>query len=147
MTSTDDIHGRLRRNAMKLARIPALLALLIVSGTLQWEYSLQRMRLNEEGIVGSLPYWLGLVAVAVVFIVIVGAAREDRNPTWLLTIEGFLATVIALVPPLVWAQVLGQGLFLDAMGGTTGAVYSQVLAVVWLVTVVRTVRAQRSGRG
>ena len=51
------------------------------------------------------------------------------------------------MPPLVWADVLGQGLFLDAMGGTTGAVYSQVLAVVWLVTVVRTVRAQRSGRG
>lgn len=132
---------------MKLVRIPVLLALLILSGSLQWEYSLQRMRLNEEGIVGSLPYWLGLVAVAVVFILVVGASRDERNPAWLLTIEGFLATVIALVPPLVWADVLGQGLFLDAMGGTTGAVYAQVLAVVWLVTVVRTARGQRAGRG
>jgi hypothetical membrane protein len=132
---------------MKLVRIPALLALLIASGPLQWEYSLQRMRLNAGGIVGSMPYWLGLVAVAVVFVVLVGAWRDQRNPAWLLTIEGFLAAVIALVPPLVWAQALGTGPFLDAMGGTTGAVYSQVLAVVWLVTVVRTVRAQRAGRG
>jgi hypothetical protein len=105
------------------------------------------MRLNADGISGSLPYWLGLVAVAVVFIVVAGAARTERNPGWLLGIEGFLAAVIALVPPLVWAQALGTGPFLDAMGGTTGAVYSQVLAVFWLVTVVRTARGQRAARG
>jgi glucose uptake protein GlcU len=132
---------------MKLVRIPALLALLILSGPLQWEYSLQRMRLNADGITGALPYWMGLVAVAVVFIVVAGAARTERNPGWLLGIEGFLAAVIALVPPLVWAQALGTGPFLDAMGGTTGAVYSQVLAVFWLVTVVRTARGQRAARG
>jgi hypothetical protein len=131
---------------MRLVRIPVLLALILLSGPLQWEYSLQRMRLNEAGIVGSMPYWLGLVAIAVAFIVIAGAARTERNPGWLLGIEGFLAAVIALVPPLVWAQVLGVGLFLDAMGGTTGAVYSQVLAVVWLVSVVRTGRSQRAAR-
>jgi hypothetical protein len=132
---------------MKLVRVPVLLALLLLSGPLQWAYSLQRMRLNEDGIVGSLPYWLGLVAIAVVFIVVAGAARTERNPGWLLGIEGFLAVVIALVPPLVWAQALGTGPFLDAVGGTTGAVYSQVLAVFWLVTVVRTGRAQRASRG
>jgi hypothetical protein len=131
---------------MRLVRIPVLLALILLSGPLQWEYSLQRMRLNEAGIAGSMPYWLGLVAVAVAFIVIAGAARTERNPGWLLGIEGFLAAVIALVPPLVWAQVVGAGLFLDAMGGTTGAVYSQVLAVVWLVSVVRTGRSQRAAR-
>jgi hypothetical protein len=132
---------------MKLARVPVLLALLLLSGPLQWQYSLQRMRLNQEGIVGSLPYWLGLVALAAVFIVVAGAARSERNPAWLLGIEGFLAAVIALVPPLVWAQALGTGPFLDAMGGTTGAVFSQVLAVAWLVTVVRTGRSQRASRG
>jgi len=132
---------------MKLARVPVLLALLLLSGPLQWQYSLQRMRLNQEGIVGSLPYWLGLVALAAVFIVVVGAARSERNPAWLLGIEGFLAAVIALVPPLVWAEALGTGPFLDAMGGTTGAVFSQVLAVAWLVTVVRTGRSQRASRG
>jgi hypothetical protein len=132
---------------MKLARVPVLLALLLLSGPLQWQYSLQRMRLNQEGIVGSLPYWLGLVALAAVFIVVAGAARSERNPAWLLGIEGFLAAVIALVPPLVWAQALGTGPFLDAMGGTTGAVFSQVLAVFWLVTVVRTGRSQRASRG
>jgi len=132
---------------MKLARVPVLLALLLLSGPLQWQYSLQRMRLNQEGIVGSLPYWLGLVALAAVFIVVAGAARSERNPAWLLGIEGFLAGVIALVPPLVWAQALGTGPFLDAMGGTTGAVFSQVLAVFWLVTVVRTGRSQRASRG
>ncbi len=131
---------------MKLARVPVLLALLLLSGPLQWQYSLQRMRLNQEGIVGSLPYWLGLVALAAVFIVVAGAARSERNPAWLLGIEGFLAAVIALVPPLVWAQALGTGPFLDAMGGTTGAVFSQVLAVFWLVTVVRTGRSQRASR-
>ncbi len=132
---------------MKLARVPVLLALLLLSGPLQWQYSLQRMRLNQEGIVGSLPYWLGLVALAAVFIVVAGAARSERNPAWLLGIEGFLAAVIALVPPLVWAEALGTGPFLDAMGGTTGAVFSQVLAVAWLVTVVRTGRSQRASRG
>jgi hypothetical protein len=132
---------------MKLARVPVLLALLLLSGPLQWQYSLQRMRLNQEGIVGSLPYWLGLVALAAVFIVVVGAARSERNPAWLLGIEGFLAAVIALVPPLVWAEALGTGPFLDAMGGTTGAVFSQILAVAWLVTVVRTGRSQRASRG
>jgi hypothetical protein len=132
---------------MKLVRIPLLLALLLASGPLQWEYSLQRMRLNADGISGSLPYWLGLVVIAVIFILVASAGRDQRHPGWLLGIEGFLSAVIALVPPLVWAQALGTGPFLDAMGGTTGAVYAQVLAVSWLVAVVRNARSQRASRG
>jgi hypothetical protein len=132
---------------MKLVRIPVLLALLLVAGPLQWEYSLQRMRLNQEGIVGSLPYWLGLVVIAVLFVIVAGAWRDQRNPGWLLGIEGFLAAVIALVPPLVWAQALGTGPFLEAMGGTTGAVYAQILAVFWLVAVVRNARSPRTSLG
>ena len=53
-----------------------------------------------------------------------------------------VAVLIAIVPPLIWAQVL-PGLWTEAMGGTTGASYAQMLAVVWAMLVVRTMRSRR----
>jgi hypothetical protein len=131
---------------MKLARIPLLVALLLVSGPLQWRYMQQRFVFTADGMVGSIPPWLMLVAVAVAFLIIVAAGRDQRHASWLLVLEGFVATVIALVPPLVWAQVMGAGPWTQAMGGTTGAAYAQILGVVWLVTVVRTGMSQRRAR-
>jgi hypothetical protein len=123
-----------------LLRLVVLVALLLASGPLQWRYSLQRMRVNMEGMVASLPFWLGLVAIAVVFLLVLSAWRDERGSAVVSVIEGFVAAVLALVPPLIWTQVVGAGLFLDAMGGTTGMTFAQVLAIVWLVTVVRSRR-------
>jgi hypothetical protein len=131
---------------MRLVRIPLLIVLLLVSGPLQWRYAQQRFVFTQDGMVGSIPPWLLLVAVAVTFLVVAGAGRGQRHAGWILVLEGFVATVVALVPPLVWAQVAGAGPWTEAMGGTTGAAYAQVLGVVWLVTVVRTGLSQRRAR-
>jgi len=131
---------------MRLVRIPLLVVLLLASGPLQWRYAQQRFVFTQDGMVGSIPPWLLLVAVAVAFLVVAEAGRDRRHGALLLVLEGFIATVVALVPPLVWAQVAGAGPWTEAMGGTTGASYAQVLGIVWLVAVVRTGAAQRRAR-
>lgn len=129
---------------MAPARILVLLALLFASGPLQWNYVNNRFTLEDSALT-----WLALVALAVVFVVAVGYGRDRRHATPVLVVEGVLALVLAAVPPLVWlglAVESGSGLLQTwsrAMGGTSGAAYAQVLAVVWLVTAVRTFRAQR----
>jgi len=128
---------------VRIIRIPVLLALLIVSGSLQWQYAQQRFRLNAEGMLDGIGPWLGLVAVAIVFLVVAGWGRDVRHSGLLLVLEGLLAFVIAFVPPLVWTLLLDSRQVIQAMGGNTGAAYAQVLAIAWLVTVVRTARQQR----
>jgi hypothetical protein len=130
---------------MTLARIPVLIALLVASGPLQWRYAQARFVLTQDGAVASVPPWTALIALAVVFILVAGYRRGTHHATPVLIIEGFVAFVIAIVPPLIWAQVAG-GVWTQAMGGTTGAAYAQILAVVWLVTVGRTLRSQRRAR-
>lgn len=128
---------------IKLIRIPILLVLLLIAGPLLDQYSRERMRLNAEGIVASLGPWLLLMVLAAVFLLIAAAKRDERHAGWLLSLEGVIAALIAIVPPLVWFLALGLGLVSKAMGATSGAAYAQVLAVAWLVTVVRTARIQR----
>lgn len=129
---------------MAPARILVLLALLFASGPLQWNYVNNRFTLEDSALT-----WLALVALAVVFVVAVGYGRDRHHATPVLVVEGVLALVLAAVPPLVWLGIAvesGSGLLQTwsrAMGGTSGAAYAQVLAVVWLVTAVRTFRAQR----
>lgn len=127
----------------RIIRIPVLLLLLLGSGSLQWDYAQQRFRLNQEGMLDGMVPWLGLVAVAVVFAVVALRARDVRHSGWVLTLEGLLAFVVAFVPPLAWTQLLSNRSVIEAMGGTTGAAYAQVLAIVWLVIVVRTALQQR----
>lgn len=127
---------------MSLIRIPVLLAILVASGPLQWRYAQQRFVFTADGAVASVPPWLALMGVAVVFILAAGYGRTKRHSTLLLGLEGLVALVIALVPPLIWAQTTG-GLWTEAMGGTTGASYAQMLALVWFLIAVRTVRDQR----
>ncbi len=129
---------------MAPARILVLLALIFASGPLQWNYVNNRFTLEDSALT-----WLALVALAVVFVVAVGYGRDRRHATPVLVVEAILALVLAAVPPLVWlglAVESGSGLLQTwsrAMGGTSGAAYAQVLAVVWLVTAVRTFRSQR----
>lgn len=129
---------------MALARIPVLLALLVASGPLQWRYAQTRFVFTQDGAISSIPPWLGLIALAVVFILLAGARRDERQATALLVLELVVAIIIAIVPPLIWAQV-AAGPWTEAMGGTTGASYAQMLAVVWAMIAVRTLRAQRRG--
>lgn len=127
---------------MVFARIPVLLALLVASGPLQWRYAQARFVLTQDGAVASVPPWLALVALAVVFVLLAGYDRDRRHATPVLVLELLIAFVIAIVPPLIWAQV-AAGAWTEAMGGTTGASYAQMLAVGWGLIALRTWRRQR----
>lgn len=129
---------------MALIRIPVLIALLVASGPLQWRYSQARFVLTQEGAVASVPPWVMLIALAVVFILAASYGRGQRHATPVLVGEAVIAFIIAIVPPLIWAQVAG-GVWTEAMGGTTGTAYSQLLAVVWMMVAIRTLRSQRRG--
>jgi hypothetical protein len=128
---------------MLLLRIPVLIAILVASGPLQERYARQRFVFTADGAVSSIPPWIALMVVGAVFILAAAYGRGRRHSTPLLLLEGFAAVIIALVPPLIWAQVAGAGPWTGAMGGTTGASYAQILALVWLMLVVRTWREQR----
>ena len=128
---------------MQLLRIPVLVAILVASGPLQWRYAQQRFVFTADGAVSSVPPWLALMALAVVFILAASYRRDRRHATPILVLEGLVALIITIVPPLIWAQVAGAGAWTTAMGGTTGSSFAQILAVVWLVTVGRTLRGQR----
>jgi hypothetical protein len=127
---------------MALIRIPVLVALLLASGPLQWRYAQTRFVFTQDGAVASVPPWLALIGLAVVFILAAGYRREERHATPILSIEMLIAFVVAIVPPLIWAQVAGSA-WTEAMGGTTGASYAQMLALVWFLIALRTLRAQR----
>jgi hypothetical protein len=127
---------------MSLVRIPVLFALLLASGPLQWRYAQSRFVFTQEGTVASVPPWLALVGLAVLFILVAGHRRDQRHATPILAIEMLIAFVITIVPPLIWAQVAGRT-WTQAMGGTTGASYAQMLALVWFLIALRTLRAQR----
>ena len=129
---------------MALIRIPVLIALLVASGPLQWRYAQTRFVFTQDGAVASVPPWIALIALAVVFVLAAGYRRDQRHATPILVVETLVAFVIAIVPPLIWAQVAG-GAWTQAMGGTTGASYAQMLAVVWMLIAIRTWRSQRAG--
>jgi hypothetical protein len=131
---------------MQLLRIPVLIAILIASGPLQERYARQRFVFTADGAVSSIPPWLALMALAVVFILVAGYSRDRRHASPVLVIELVVGLLIAIVPPLIWAQVAGAGSWTVAMGGNTGASYAQMLALVWMLIVIRTWRGQRSAR-
>ena len=127
---------------MALLRIPVLLALLVASGPLQDRYAQARFGFTLDAAIASIPTWLGLVAVAVVFVLAAGARRGQRHATPVLVLELVVAGLIVIVPPLIWLQV-APGPWNEAMGGNSGTAYAQLLAVVWAMLVVRTIRDQR----
>jgi hypothetical protein len=127
---------------MALIRIPVLLALLLASGPLQWRYAQTRYVLTLDAAISSLPSWLALMALAAVFIVATGFRRDRHHATAILVVEALVGLLIVIVPTLIWSQVL-PGPWTQAMGGTTGAVYAQMLGLVWVMSVVRTFRSQR----
>jgi len=131
---------------MQLLRIPVLIAILLASGPLQERYTRQRFVFTLDGAIAAIPSWLALVAVAVAFILAAGYGRDRRHSTPVLVLEGLLAVVITIVPPLIWARVAGVGAWTSAMGGSSGTSFAQILAVVWLMLVVRTWR-QRAAKG
>jgi hypothetical protein len=131
---------------MQLLRIPVLIAILVASGPLQERYARQRFVFTADGAVSSVPPWVALMALAVVFILVASYRRDRRHGATVLVIELLAGLLIAIVPPLIWAQVAGAGAWTTAMGGTTGASYAQMLALVWMLIAIRTWRGQRSSR-
>jgi hypothetical protein len=131
---------------MQLLRIPVLIAILVASGPLQERYARQRFVFTADGAIGSIPPWAALMAVAVVFLLVVDYGRGQRHAMPVLVLEGVIALLVTLVPPLIWAQVAGAGPWTTAMGGTTGASYAQILALVWLLQVFRTGRRHRRAK-
>jgi hypothetical protein len=129
---------------MQLLRIPVLIAILIASGPLQERYARQRFVFTADGAISSIPPWVALMALAVVFILVAGYNRARRHSGLVLTLELVVGFLIAIVPPLIWTQVAGAGAWNSAMGGSSGASYAQMLALVWMLIVVRTWRGQRS---
>jgi len=129
---------------MPIVRIPVLIALLFASGPLQWNYINTRFTLGD-----SLPSWFALIALAVVFLVVVGYGRDQRHARPVLVVEAVLGLLLGIVPPLVWLGVAVESnaaalqTWSRAMGGTSGSAYAQVLALVWMMTAIRTLRAQR----
>jgi hypothetical protein len=126
---------------MALVRIPVLLALLVASGPLQWRYAQTRFVFTQDGAISSVPPWLALIALAVVFIVVAGAGVEQRHAD-----GAARRRARRRVPDRDRAAAdLGAGrcrAWTEAMGGTTGASYAQMLAVVWAMLVVRTMRSR-----
>jgi hypothetical protein len=131
---------------MYLLRIPVLIAILVASGPLQERSARQRFVLTADGAISSVPPWIALMALAVVFILVASYRRDRRHSALVMAIELVAGLLIAIVPPLIWAQVAGAGPWTTAMGSTTGASYAQLLALVWMLIVVRTWRGQRSSR-
>ncbi len=127
---------------MALLRIPLLLALLVASGPLQSSYARARFGLTLDAAISSIPAWIGLVAIAVAFVLGTVARRDQRHATAILGLELLVAVLVAMVPPLIWLQV-APGPWNEAMGGASGTSYAQLLAVVWAMAVVRTFRGQR----
>jgi hypothetical protein len=131
---------------MALIRIPVLIVLLIASGPLQSRYAPTRYLFTLDGAISSLRPWLALMAVAVAFLLAAGSRRDRRHATPVLVLEGLLALLIVIVPPLVWSQLgssLGAKLWAGAMGASSGEAFAQMLALVWLLIVVRTGLQQR----
>jgi len=125
---------------IKLIRVPVLLVLLLAGGLLLPRYTREVMLFDVVAAIGP---WLLLVAIAVIFVVIATTGRDHHHPGPLLTVEIVISGVLVLAPQIVWAQLLGANLVTDALGGRSGNVFAQILAVVWLVAAVRTLTGQR----
>ena len=95
---------------MTLLRIPVLIGLLLVSGPLQSEYGLSRILLTLDSAVSALPTWLGLVGVAVAFVLAATFGRDRRHATPVLILE-LLAIPVLLLWPEIYADLQRSTLF------------------------------------
>lgn len=121
-----------------------LLGVILVSGPLL-RSQLQPLAVGDGP---DLTWWPGLVAVMIVFAVVTVVGRERRALPAALAVEGVVAAVLVLVPPIQWVVWFGVNAFTHATGGTGGPVgLMQPLAAMWLAVVASTaIRAARNGR-
>lgn len=137
---------RALRVSLQLARIPALVALLVVGTSLwaRWAEALQVLDL------AALRWsWVALAAAGLGFLTVALAGRAHRHPPWLLAGEGLVAAAVALlllVPGGLGAYVFGGGQpggmleslaqLVEALGLTQGrSWFAPVLALAWVVIV------------
>lgn len=123
-------------------RIPLLVALLAVAaapapGLLR---AFARVELDA-----ALYPWLVMVASGFAFVALATWRRMERHPPSLLAVEGLVAALVGLIPPLAWVQWFGVGRLPDLLGVAHEFMFIHALGISWLVVVVAT--AIRQARG
>lgn len=127
-------------DVLQLLRIPVLLGLLLSSRPLVMQGTRAAVRVETEG-VWQVWWWLVLLAMAFVVVALLGRRRPHRAAV--LTLEGLIAAVLGLVPPVQWLMWFGINWFTEATGAVTGLIAPmQLLSIVWLGIVVMTGLAQ-----
>lgn len=111
--------------ALQLARIAALLLLLVATG---WatEARVQSMaRVSMEDYWGP---WVMTVLLSLAFVIVALLGRLQSHPWPVLAVEVLIAGAVAVVPPIYWAIWLGVGgPWVTAMIGG----FAQPLAIAW----------------
>lgn len=153
------------RTGLQVARVPVLLALLLVARPAQDRLLRASNTIDMDAT--EWP-WLVLVAIPLVFMALALAARRTHHPPWLLTGEGVIAALLGLMLPL-WGVWIVSGRFAwppDALGPLAAAFsnpmsvggfafglgqaahwFVVLLALAWLVVVIDTaVRQVRLAR-
>lgn len=114
------------RTALQLARIPALLMVLwSAAGPAEAKTrAIAHVSLEDYRLA-----WALIALLSLVFVVVMLGGRRRRHPWVVLAVEGAVAGVVALVPPLDWVTWFGVGgSWVTAMGGG----FAQALAMAWL---------------
>jgi hypothetical protein len=114
------------RTALQLARIPALLMLLWAAARPAEAKSRAIARVSLEDYRLA---WALLALISLAFVVVMLAGRRRWHPWVVLAVEGAVAGVVALVPPIDWVTWLGVG---GSWATAMGAGFAQGLAMAWL---------------
>lgn len=139
------------RSGLQVARVPALLVLLMLAGPAQARL---RPALNALDIEAVRWPALALVALTAAFMVVVLVGRRIRHPAWLLVVEAILAGLLGLLLPLwdlwpltgrlAWPPAVLEPLA-EAFSHPAVLTFGQaanwltiVLALAWLVLVAAT---------
>lgn len=126
---------------LQYLRIPLLVVLLAAATVPEQEFFRAFTRLELDA---ARQPWFLIVVSGLAFVAVSLWGRTNRHPPGLLAVEGLVAAVLGLVPPMVWVQWFGVGLFL---GVATGNMFVHALALAWLGVVLATAIRQARGPG
>lgn len=121
--------------ALRVARVPLLVGLLLVSQPLFSRYQRALQIVDFDRLAW---FWTGLAAIVIGFLAVALAARRGRQPSWLLGVEAVVAALIGVVIP-AWGIWIGPDLI-----GLPGPI--QPLSAA-LSTPIVAPRMQQSGMG
>ena len=133
-----------------MARIVGLIALFALVGSLSGAYAEEGFRAGTGRPYEPWPIWVALVPSAGALVAVALLGRERHHPPATLAMEGLLAAVLGLIPPIQWFRWFGVNAFVEAAGfHQSDVTFLQPLAIAWLVivgvTAVRQVRRRNVG--